>query len=147
MTDDYDLQLAMMEKRVTDKSNPLTVNEIRDDLNLTFKRLTEKQKEQSENDNNQEVAFLVVNLKENIEIVVQSSIKRKDCKLKTNQNGGQNSGNRNKFQKNTSNGAYFTYCCQSGHTMSNSFRLKNEFKRKRGTSNNDGQGYRVFIFQ
>jgi hypothetical protein len=28
MTDDYDLQLSMMEKRVTDKSNPLTVNEI-----------------------------------------------------------------------------------------------------------------------
>jgi hypothetical protein len=27
-TDDYDLQLAMMEKRVTDKSNPLTIDEI-----------------------------------------------------------------------------------------------------------------------
>jgi hypothetical protein len=32
MTDDYDLQLAIMEKRVTDKSNPFTVNEIRDDF-------------------------------------------------------------------------------------------------------------------
>jgi hypothetical protein len=28
MTDDYDLQLDMMEKRVTDKSNPLTIDEI-----------------------------------------------------------------------------------------------------------------------
>jgi hypothetical protein len=28
MMDDYNLQLAMMEKRVTDKSNPLTVIEI-----------------------------------------------------------------------------------------------------------------------
>jgi hypothetical protein len=28
MTDDYDLYLTMMEKRVTDKSNPLTVNKI-----------------------------------------------------------------------------------------------------------------------
>jgi hypothetical protein len=28
MLDDYDLQLAMMEKRVTDKYNPLTVDEI-----------------------------------------------------------------------------------------------------------------------
>jgi hypothetical protein len=27
MMDDHDLQLAMMEKRVTNKSNPLTVNE------------------------------------------------------------------------------------------------------------------------
>jgi DNA-binding cell septation regulator SpoVG len=31
MTDDYVLQLAMMEKRDTDKSIQLTVNKIRDD--------------------------------------------------------------------------------------------------------------------
>jgi hypothetical protein len=56
MTEDYDLQLAMMEKRVTDKSNPLTIDKIRDDLNLRFESLNEKQNEESENDN-QEVAF------------------------------------------------------------------------------------------
>jgi hypothetical protein len=28
MTEDYDLQLAMIEKRVTDKPNPLTIDEI-----------------------------------------------------------------------------------------------------------------------
>jgi hypothetical protein len=77
MTDYYALQLAMMEKRITDKSNPLTVDEIRENLNLRFERLNEKQYKESENDNNQQVAFLVVNLKENIEIVVQSGIKRK----------------------------------------------------------------------
>jgi hypothetical protein len=60
----------MMEKRVTDKSNPLTANEIRDDLNLRFKRLFEKHNEESENDNNHEAEFLVVSLKENVEIVV-----------------------------------------------------------------------------
>jgi hypothetical protein len=38
MTVDYDLQLAMMEKRVADKSNPLTIDKIRDNLNLRFKR-------------------------------------------------------------------------------------------------------------
>jgi hypothetical protein len=41
MTADYDLQLAMMEKRLNDKSNLLTLDEIRDDLNLTFERLNE----------------------------------------------------------------------------------------------------------
>jgi hypothetical protein len=55
-----------MKKRVTDKSNPFTVNEIRYDLSLRFERLSEKKNKESENDNNQEVAFLVVNLKENI---------------------------------------------------------------------------------
>jgi hypothetical protein len=39
MTDDYDLQFAMMEKRVTNKSNPLTINEIQDDLNLRFEKI------------------------------------------------------------------------------------------------------------
>jgi hypothetical protein len=57
MTDDYDLQLAMMKKRVMDKSNPSTIDKIRDNLNLRFKRLNEKQYEESENDNNQKVAF------------------------------------------------------------------------------------------
>jgi hypothetical protein len=82
MTDDYDLQLAMMEKRVTDKSDPLNINEIRDNLNLRFERWNDKQNGESENDNNQEVAFLVINLKENVEIVVQSSIKRKTVNQK-----------------------------------------------------------------
>jgi hypothetical protein len=57
MTEDYDLQLAMMEKRVTDKYNPSTIDEIQHDLNLRFERLNEKQNEESENNNNQEVAF------------------------------------------------------------------------------------------
>jgi hypothetical protein len=48
MTDDYNLQLAMSEKRVTDKSNPLTIDKIRDDLNLRFEILNEKQNEESE---------------------------------------------------------------------------------------------------
>jgi hypothetical protein len=77
MMDDYDLQLAMMEKRGMDKSNPLTIDEIRDNLKLRFERLNEKQNEESENENNQKVAFLVVNLKENVKIVVQSGIKRR----------------------------------------------------------------------
>ena len=36
MTADYYLQLAMMEKRLNHKVNPLTVDEIRDDLKLRF---------------------------------------------------------------------------------------------------------------
>jgi hypothetical protein len=67
MTDDYGLQLAMMEKKVTDKSNPLTIDEIRNNLNLRFERLNEIRR----------LHFLVVNLKENVKIVVQSGIKQR----------------------------------------------------------------------
>jgi hypothetical protein len=42
LMDDYNFQLTMTEKRVTDKSNPLTVDEIRDKLNLRFEKLTKR---------------------------------------------------------------------------------------------------------
>jgi hypothetical protein len=54
--------------------------------------------------------------------------------------------NHNNFQKNTSNGAYCTYCCQPGHIKSNCFKLKNKSNCDSGTSNNDGQGHRIFNF-
>jgi hypothetical protein len=63
--------------------------------------------------------------------------------LKTNQNGGQDRGI-TKISENKSNGAYCTYCCQPGHIKSNCFKLKNKSNRDSGTSNNDGQGHRIF---
>jgi hypothetical protein len=144
MTDDYDLQLAMMEKRVTDKSNPLTIDEIRDDLNLRFKRSNEKQNEESENDNNQEVAFFGGQFKGKCQNCGTIGHKAKDCKLKTSQNGGQSSGNHNKFQKYANNGAYCTNCCRPGHIKSYCYKLKNKSNRNNSTSNNGGQGERIF---
>jgi hypothetical protein len=135
MTEDYDLQLAMMEKRVTGKSNPLTIEEIRDDLNLRFKRLNEKQNEESENDNNQEVAFFGGQFKGKCRNCGAIGHKAKGCKLKTSQNGGQNSGNHNNFQKYANNGAYCTYCRRPGHIKSNCYKLKNKSNRISGTSN------------
>jgi hypothetical protein len=144
MTEDYDLQLAMMEKRVTDKSNPLTIDEIRDNLNLRFERLNEKQNEESEHDSNQEVAFFGGQLKGKCRYCGAIGHKAKDCKLKTNQNGGQNSVNHNNFQKYASNGAYSTFCCRPGHIKGNCYKLKNKSNRNSGTSNNGGQGERIF---
>jgi hypothetical protein len=80
--DDYDLQLAMMEKRVMEKSNPLIINKIRDDLNLRFERLNEKQNEESENDNNQEVTCFGGQFKGKCRNCGAIGHKAKDCKLK-----------------------------------------------------------------
>jgi hypothetical protein len=144
MTDDYDLQLAMTEKRVTDKSNLLTINRIRDGLNLRFERLNEKQNEESENDNNQEVAFFGGPFKGKCRNCGAIGHKAKDCKSKTSQNDGQSSGNHNNFQKYANNGAYCTYCRLPGHIKSNCYKLKNKSNRNSGTSNNGGQGHRIF---
>jgi hypothetical protein len=42
LTSDYDLQFALMERRVGDADKPLTVEKIRDELNLRFERLNMK---------------------------------------------------------------------------------------------------------
>jgi hypothetical protein len=46
----------MMEKRINDKINPSTVDEIRADLNLRFETLNEK-KDDNDNEDNHDVAF------------------------------------------------------------------------------------------
>jgi hypothetical protein len=79
--------------------------------------LNEKQNEESENDNNQEVAFFSGQFKGKCQNSGAIGHKARDRKLKTNQNGGQNSGNHNNFQKNASNGAYCTYCRQTGRAI------------------------------
>jgi hypothetical protein len=68
----------------------------------------------------------------------------KDCKSKTNQNDRQNRGIHINFQRKKSNVAYCTYCCQPSHIKSNCFKLKNKSNCDSGTSNNDGQGHRIF---
>jgi hypothetical protein len=42
LTSDYDLQLTLMERRVDDADKPLTVEEVRGELNLRFERLNTK---------------------------------------------------------------------------------------------------------
>ena len=42
LTSDYELQRAMMERRVGDAERPLTVEEIRGELSLHFERLNSK---------------------------------------------------------------------------------------------------------
>jgi hypothetical protein len=106
--------------------------------------LSEKQNEESENDNDQEVAFFGGQFKGKCQNCDAIGNKAKDCKLKTDQNGGQNRGDHNNFQKKSSNGAYCAYCCQPGHVKSNCFKSKNKSNSNSGTSNNDGQGHRIF---
>ncbi len=81
MTADYDLQLAMMEKRLNDKVNPLTVDEIRDDLNLRFERLNKKNND-NENEDNQDVAFFSGQFKGKCRNFGVIGHKARDCKNK-----------------------------------------------------------------
>jgi len=69
LTADYDLQLALLEKRIGDKERPLTVDEIRAELSLRFERLTMKSARNEDGEVLEERALLAVSLKVNAEIV------------------------------------------------------------------------------
>jgi hypothetical protein len=49
-TSDYELQLAMLERRVGDDERPLTVKEIREKWSLCFERLNSKSMNNGEGD-------------------------------------------------------------------------------------------------
>ena len=42
LTGDYELQVALLEKRIGNSSNPLTVDELGEELNLNFERMNAK---------------------------------------------------------------------------------------------------------
>jgi Zinc knuckle len=75
----------MKEKRLNDKMNPSTVDEIRDDLNLRFERLNEKANN-NENEDNQEVAFFGGQFKGKCRNCGMIGHKARDCKNKSYQN-------------------------------------------------------------
>jgi hypothetical protein len=63
----YDLQLALIERRVGNADKPLTVEEVRGELNLRYKRLNMKTSRNEKLEILEEQAFSVDNLKENVE--------------------------------------------------------------------------------
>jgi gag-polypeptide of LTR copia-type len=70
LTSDYELQLAMMERRVSDTDRPLTVEEIRGELSLRFERLNSNSTNNSEGEILEEHALSVGSSKESVVIVV-----------------------------------------------------------------------------
>jgi gag-polypeptide of LTR copia-type len=72
LTSDYEIQLALMEKRVGDMEKPLTIEEIRGEVSLLFERMNMKSSNNKEGDNFEDTAFLPDSLKENVAIAVKS---------------------------------------------------------------------------
>jgi hypothetical protein len=69
LTSEYELQLALMERRVGDDEKPLTIEEIRGKLSLRYERMNMKSSSNKEVEGLEENAFLVDSLKESAVIV------------------------------------------------------------------------------
>jgi hypothetical protein len=57
LTSDYELQLALMERRVGDDENLLTIEEIRGELSLRYERINMKSSSNKEIEGLEENAF------------------------------------------------------------------------------------------
>jgi hypothetical protein len=63
LTGDYELQMTLMEKRIGNRENPLTIDELKEDLNLRYERISFKS-ESTRNDNyGEEKALFVTQFK------------------------------------------------------------------------------------
>ena len=64
LTNDYKLQMILMEKRIGDKMNPLSIDELKEDLNLRYERLSTKFESLKRYDFGEERALFTTQYKE-----------------------------------------------------------------------------------
>jgi hypothetical protein len=96
LTSDYDLQFALMERRVGDADKPLTVEEVRGELNLRFERMNMKTSRDEEGEVLEEKA-LFSGQRGKCRSFGQVGHKSFQCKHRSSHNAGNNGRNRNKF--------------------------------------------------
>jgi hypothetical protein len=80
MTSDYDLQLAMMEKRINDSVSLLSIDEIWDDLNLLFEKLNTKNSDENEYATIEDFALFSDQLRGKCQNFGVIGLKARDCK-------------------------------------------------------------------
>ena len=91
LTSEYELQVAMMERRVGDVEKPLTIEEIRGELSLRFERLNLRSSNNREGEDLEENAFFSGQFKGKCRNCGQVGHKSFQCKNKGSNHGG-NSG-------------------------------------------------------
>ena len=130
LTSDYELQLAMMERRVGDINQPLTVEEIKGELNLRFERLNARSGNSGDGEILEEQALFSGQFKGKCRSCGLIGHKAFQCKNRAINNGG-NNGNSN-------GGIFCSYCRKTGHDKRNCHKLKKKEARNNNPSNNNG---------
>jgi hypothetical protein len=90
LNSDYDLQLALTERRVGDADKPLTVEEVRGELNLRFERLNMETSKNDEGEVLEEQALFSGQFKGKCRNCGQVGHKSFQCKNRSSHNGGNN---------------------------------------------------------
>ena len=134
LTTDYELQLALMERRVGDADKPLTVEEVRGELNLRFERLNMKTSRNEEGEVLEEHALFSGQFKGKCRNCGQVGHKSFQCKNRSNHNGGNNG--------NGTGTNFCSYCRKPGHDKKSCFKLKKKEAQNSHASNFNGNADR-----
>jgi hypothetical protein len=130
LTSDYDLQIVFMERRFGDADTPLTVEEVRGELNLRFERLNMKTSRNKEDKVLEEKALDNGQFKGKCRNCGHVGHKSFQCKNLSNHNGGNNG--------NGTGTNFCSYFRKPGHDKKSCFKLKKKEAQNSHASNFDG---------
>ena len=117
LTGDYELQVALLEKRIGNTSNPLTVDELREELNLKFERMNAK-KDDGTDDGDAEQALVSGQFKGKCHNCGKIGHKSVNCHLRKDKPTVE------------SKSVICHYCKKPGHKKSDCFKLKRKLEEK-----------------
>jgi Zinc knuckle len=107
-TGDYELQMTFMEKRIGNKENALTIDELKEDLNLRYERLSSKTESTRNADYGKEKVLFVMQFKGKCQHCGKLGHKSAQCKSKAVQEDKE---------------IICNTCKKSGHLKSQCFKL------------------------
>ena len=93
LTNDYELQMTLMEKRIGSKTNPLSIDELKEDLNLSYERLSSKSASTRNDDYGEEKALFVTQFKGKCRNCGKLGHKSAQCKFNAVQGSLRRQGN------------------------------------------------------
>jgi hypothetical protein len=79
LTNDYELQMLLLEKRIGSKDNPLTFDELKGELSPRYERLLMKTETTKINDLDEKRLWWLPNSKVNVEIAVKSVTRKQNA--------------------------------------------------------------------
>jgi gag-polypeptide of LTR copia-type len=109
LTGYYELQMLLLEKHIGNKENPLTIERLKEELNLRFERLLSKTESIKNDGSGKEKAFFTTQFKRKCRNCGELWHKAAQCKCKQ--------------AKEEKNDIICNYCNKPGHVKANRFKL------------------------
>jgi gag-polypeptide of LTR copia-type len=122
LSGDYKLQMTLMEKCIGNKENPLSTDELKEDLNLRYERFSSKSESTRNDDYGEEKALFVTQFRGKCQSCRKLGHKLAQCKSKMVQEDKEINCN---------------YCKKSGHLKSQCFKLLRK-NQNQAEGNQDG---------